>query len=167
MASVKRFTPVTLEEFNHMGRTEPYKYELVDNTLIVSPKELPEHDAIIDQLQDRIIPIVGGLGLTLAAKKELRFDEDVIIPDLVIFHNTKPIIIIEVVTPDNASTDYILKHRLYDDIGVKEYWIANPMEKSIAVFNFMLGSEKIVDYGQVESQELPQIRLDLQDIFAQ
>ena len=166
MNKTKRFTPVTLEEFNRMGRTEPYKYELIDGTLIVSPKELPEHDAIINQFQNMLTPIIGGLGFTIATRKELHFDEDVIIPDLVIFHNTKPIIIIEVVTLDNISADYILKHRLYDDIGIKEYWIVNPMEKSVAIFNFMYGSEKISDYGQAESQELPQMQLSLNDIFA-
>lgn len=43
--------------------------------------------------------------------------------------------IIEIVSPSNSSHDYVRKLNLYMDAGVTEYWIVNPMEKSVYVYS--------------------------------
>ena len=43
--------------------------------------------------------------------------------------------IIEIVSPENSSNDYIRKLNLYADAGVREYWIVNPMVKSVYVYH--------------------------------
>lgn len=43
--------------------------------------------------------------------------------------------IIEIVSPSNSSHDYIRKLNLYALAGVREYWIVNPMQKSIYVYH--------------------------------
>lgn len=43
--------------------------------------------------------------------------------------------IIEIVSPGNSSHDYIRKLNLYADAGVREYWIVNPIKKSIYVYH--------------------------------
>ncbi|OPJ64216.1 Uma2 family endonuclease [Clostridium oryzae] len=45
-----------------------------------------------------------------------------------------PDMIIEVVSPFNPNSDYIRKLNLYDQYKVREYWIVNPMEKTILVY---------------------------------
>ena len=45
-----------------------------------------------------------------------------------------PKLIIEVLSPSNASHDYIRKMDLYARFGVEEYWIASPKSKTIQVF---------------------------------
>ncbi|MFL0194193.1 Uma2 family endonuclease [Clostridium sp. WILCCON 0269] len=45
-----------------------------------------------------------------------------------------PDMIIEIVSPYNPSNDYVRKLGLYEQFGVKEYWIVNPMEKTIVVY---------------------------------
>ncbi|BAH07660.1 Uma2 family endonuclease [Clostridium kluyveri] len=45
-----------------------------------------------------------------------------------------PDMIIEIVSPYNPSNDYVRKLWLYEQFGVKEYWIVNPMEESILVY---------------------------------
>ena len=42
--------------------------------------------------------------------------------------------IIEVVSPSTANHDYIWKLQLYAKAGVKEYWIIDPIKKSIFVY---------------------------------
>lgn len=42
--------------------------------------------------------------------------------------------IIEIVSPNNASHDYIMKLNLYADAGVREYWIVDPARESILVY---------------------------------
>ena len=44
--------------------------------------------------------------------------------------------IIEIVSPSNSSHDYVKKLNLYANIGVREYWIVNPMKKNIYVYYF-------------------------------
>jgi len=43
--------------------------------------------------------------------------------------------IIEITSPSNTGHDYIKKLGLYADAGVREYWIVNPLKKSIVVYN--------------------------------
>lgn len=42
--------------------------------------------------------------------------------------------IIEIISPNNSSHDYITKLNLYADAGVREYWIVDPDRKSIFVY---------------------------------
>lgn len=45
-----------------------------------------------------------------------------------------PDMIIEVVSPFNPNSDYIRKLNLYDHYKIREYWIVNPMKKTILVY---------------------------------
>lgn len=48
--------------------------------------------------------------------------------------NRVPSLVVEVVSPSNASDDYIKKLNLYMKFGVKEYWIVSPKNKNVHVF---------------------------------
>jgi len=43
--------------------------------------------------------------------------------------------IIEIVSPGNSSHDYVRKLNLYADAGVREYWIVNPSNRTVFVYN--------------------------------
>ncbi len=45
-----------------------------------------------------------------------------------------PDLIIEVVSPFNPSNDYIRKLNLYNHFQIREYWIVNPINKTIMVY---------------------------------
>jgi len=44
--------------------------------------------------------------------------------------------IIEIASPSNSGYDYITKLNLYQDAGVREYWIVNPKSQNILVYYF-------------------------------
>ena len=44
--------------------------------------------------------------------------------------------IIEIVSPGNASHDYIKKATYYMDAGVREYWIVDPIKEKVVVHSF-------------------------------
>ena len=44
--------------------------------------------------------------------------------------------VIEVVSKNNASHDYVTKLMQYQKAGVREYWIVDPEEQTIQVYNF-------------------------------
>ena len=50
--------------------------------------------------------------------------------------NGAPDFIIEIVSPGNASDDYIRKLYYYRNAGVREYWIVDPRRKIITVNYF-------------------------------
>lgn len=50
--------------------------------------------------------------------------------------NGAPDFIIEIVSPSNQSDDYIRKLYYYKNFGVKEYWIVDPSNQIITVYNF-------------------------------
>lgn len=49
--------------------------------------------------------------------------------------------IIEVISPSTQSQDYLKKLWLYQNTGVHEYWIINPILKNVQVYSF--GNEEI------------------------
>lgn len=49
--------------------------------------------------------------------------------------NGAPDWIIEIVSKGSSSHDYIRKLNLYADAGVREYWIVNPIKKSVYVYH--------------------------------
>ncbi|MBD5080764.1 MAG: Uma2 family endonuclease [Ruminococcaceae bacterium] len=53
--------------------------------------------------------------------------------------------VIEIVSPSSRSMDYIIKINKYHYAGVKEYWIIDPNEKLISVYNFE-GEMTIIHY---------------------
>ena len=44
--------------------------------------------------------------------------------------------IIEIVSPSSKTMDYLIKATKYMNAGVREYWIVDPEERSIAVYGF-------------------------------
>lgn len=47
-----------------------------------------------------------------------------------------PALVIEIVSESTQSRDYVKKLDLYMSCGVQEYWIVNPLNKSITIFHF-------------------------------
>ena len=42
--------------------------------------------------------------------------------------------IVEIASPSDLRHDYIRKLNLYEEAGVREYWIVNPMEETVVVY---------------------------------
>ncbi|MCD7865318.1 MAG: Uma2 family endonuclease [Clostridiales bacterium] len=60
--------------------------------------------------------------------------------------NGAPDFIIEIVSPGNASDDYIRKLYYYKNYGVREYWIVDPRRKIVTV-NYFEGDIVSVQYS--------------------
>lgn len=81
-----------------------------------------------------------------------------------------PILIVEVVSPSNASHDYIKKLNLYMRFGIKEYWIVSPKNKTVEIFELeddVYGEPKILSKNDiVESGIFKEISISIEDIFS-
>lgn len=84
-----------------------------------------------------------------------QYSETYLIPDLMVICDKDklgekgilngPDIVMEVVSPSSKTRDYILKLRKYEESGVREYWILDPKEEKIIVYQFEIGQIHI--YG--------------------
>ena len=77
--------------------------------------------------------------------------------------------IIEILSPSTAGRDQILKRRLYERVGVKEYWICNPNERLIFVYRLKSGKlglfEIYDDSSKIEVATLPGLTIDCSEVF--
>jgi Uma2 family endonuclease len=85
-----------------------------------------------------------------------------------------PDLIVEILSDSTAKKDYNEKFNLYEENGVKEYWIANPATKTIEIFT--LKDEKYESLGlytesegitEVEGNLFPELRIPLKTIFSE
>lgn len=55
-----------------------------------------------------------------------------------------PDIIVEVVSPDNKRRDYYQKVALYEEYGVKEYWIVDSESERVTLYNMVAGDAPLL-----------------------
>ena len=80
-----------------------------------------------------------------------------------------PDMIVEVLSPGNMARDSKIKYDLYEEFGVKEYWIVSPGDEYVIVY--LLTDGKYVLRGeyaepcQIPVATLPDFSLDWSEIF--
>lgn len=81
-----------------------------------------------------------------------------------------PDLLIEALPPDNAMHDRIVKRNLYAQNGVPEYWIVDPIARSVEVLVHDRGHFAPHGYFEtsdtIRSHELPDLTIPVADVFA-
>lgn len=73
--------------------------------------------------------------------------------------------LIEIVSPSSKAMDYIRKCSLYEKAGVREYWIVDPKEKSIMVYDFEHGISRQYSFSdQVKAGIYEDLFIDFAEI---
>ena len=79
-----------------------------------------------------------------------------------------PDLVVEVVSPSNPGMDYVSKLNLYQEAGVREYWICDPQQRRTLVYSF--GTESLMsvyDFSQpVSSTVFEDFVVDFSQIIA-
>lgn len=80
-----------------------------------------------------------------------------------------PDLIVEVLSPNTQRHDRLVKYNLYEQAGVKEFWLVNPVDKSIQVFLLEDGRYTPKDFGTVgdtlKVNVLDACNIDLSKVF--
>ena len=127
-------------------------YELFNGELIEVPPESGQNVQIANRLLLILALVVGidrvrghGLELEVRGEPKNRYpDLTVIQPEhvqLLAQRNTirltmpPPALVVEVVSPGELQweRDYVAKRAQYEDLGIPEYWIINPQDKTVLV----------------------------------
>ncbi|MGB9663053.1 MAG: Uma2 family endonuclease [Moorellaceae bacterium] len=146
---------------------EDQRWELIEGVpWAMTPAPSTEHQLVVGELFRQLSNYFMGKNcLVFIAPFEVRLPqgeekdeeiETVVQPDIaVICDRSKidtrgcrgvPDFIIEVVSPNTASRDYIQKLALYERNGVKEYWIVHPLDKIAMVYRLTKNGQ----YGRPE-----------------
>lgn len=118
--------------------------EIIDNNLVMSPAPDFEHQDIVYELARLLGNHVKqkNLGKVVGAPVDVYLNpENVYQPDILFLSNERmhlvkkgkikgaPDLIIEVLSPGTEKFDKTVKRNVYEQSGVKEYWIIDPKTK--------------------------------------
>jgi Uma2 family endonuclease len=127
------------------------RYELLDGTLVVSPRPTNAHQEVAIELAvqlrracPRDLRVIPEPAVRLSATTELDPDIAVIRREQV--HaakcTTPPLLVVEIRSPSTALIDLGHKKAAYEQFGVPMYWIVDPRvgKPSLTVFELVAGS---------------------------
>ncbi len=160
------------------------RYEIIGGQLFVSPSPTYRHQFVSMKLGNALDAYLTSTnaGTVIAAPMDVYLSEhDVVQPDLLVVLNARtdiiqdrgiagaPDLVVEIVSPSSATTDYLRKSKLYERNGVQEYWIVDPVAATMSVQRLTDGSfvlEAELDRNDtVRSSLLGDFDLDLSLIF--
>jgi len=84
--------------------------------------------------------------------------------------NGAPDLVIEISSPSTARHDRVIKLRLYQKAGVREYWIVDPETKTVQVCTLQNGQYIIRGYTDEDTPEveiLTGCEVNLKDVFGE
>jgi len=125
---------------------------------------------------------IAAFDVRLPVKNRKKDDEitTVVQPDICIFCDpTKlddrgacgaPDLAIETLSPGNRKEELRMKYEVYEEAGVKEYWIADPAKKAVLVFLLQPDGkfsvpEIFTGRDQLAAQCVPGLKFNINEIF--
>lgn len=81
-----------------------------------------------------------------------------------------PDLIIEILSPGNSKKEMDIKYDLYEENGVREYWIVNPTIQTISIFvlqnDTYIGIKPLINDSKLQSPTFPDLKFSVEKIFA-
>lgn len=181
---------LTYEEFLRLTEESEHRYEYIDGELSLLASPFYPHQKAVKEIFGQFIawfqgkdcePLAAPFDVTLyRLGKEEKIN--VVQPDiLVICDHDKidekgrywgaPTLVVEVLSDSTKSKDLIKKLDLYQESGVKEYWVVNPFSTEIYLYTF---TDNIVDElrsfkgdEKTESVVFPGLAVELRRVFSE
>ena len=159
------------------------RYELFHGGVhAMSPAPNPRH-----QGTSRNLTLEVGSFLKPKAKCQIFYapidvylsDDTVVQPDIIVVCDPKKIVkkgcvgapdlVVEILSPSTSKIDWREKYQLYEEAGVREYWIVNPDENLLHVFRLIEGAFRLErTYASEETVKIgifDDITIDLKNVF--
>lgn len=124
------------------------RVELIDGEFLMCPAPNMTHQRLLGHLFSSLRAWVKAhrLGEVFFAPCDVVLSPyDTVQPDILFIDKERsniivpknvqgaPDFVIEILSPGNAARDQVLKRRLYEKSGVREYWIVDPDSRSVRV----------------------------------
>ncbi|MEK6289240.1 MAG: Uma2 family endonuclease [Acidobacteriota bacterium] len=162
------------------------RYEIIEGELFVSRSPFLTHQRVSGNLFMRIRNhlVEDPIGEVLATPGVIFSEFSGVIPDIVFFSNERrdeiasterimgaPDLIIEIISPgsENDRRDRVAKRQLYGKYGVKEYWVVDPLQRTIEIYCRVGRNLKLQtvlrEQDELTSSLLPGFSCKVADIF--
>lgn len=80
-----------------------------------------------------------------------------------------PDLVIEILSPGNSKKEMSIKYDLYEEAGVKEYWMVHPQDRSVQIFSLkdekFIGLKPVIENQILNSPLFPDLKMDLRKVF--
>lgn len=148
MQTARRNVIFTYEDYLHIPGDK--RYELIGGDLSMVPAPLTSHQLVLFNLGILLRQHVAerDLGCCFIAPVDvLLSDIDVVQPDVLYIAKARqgivtekniqgaPDLVMEILSPTSKSMDRDIKRKLYEKFGVREYWIVDPVARSVEIFH--------------------------------
>lgn len=147
-----RKSPATYRDIEELPL--PMVGELVGGELMAAPRPASPHALVAATLPHLLRDSSFGrrAGWWILPEPELRFDNDVLVPDLagwrrermprvpnVKFFTEPPDWVCEILSPSSSSFDRMKKMPVYQREGVRHLWLVDPLSRSVESFSSEAG----------------------------
>jgi len=188
MGLAEKITNYTYEDY--LTWSDDARWEIIHGELYsMSPAPTPQHQRILSELNYQVHAFLKDKPCKVyPAPFDVRLPSDsglndpVVQPDLSIICDQNkldargcvgaPDVVFEILSPSTAVRDLQIKLSLYENHGVKEYWIIQPNDKIVQ--HYTLGSNGNYAKSQIfiQPQKVPScviagLIIDLQELFAE
>jgi len=84
--------------------------------------------------------------------------------------NGAPDLVVEILSPGNSRKEMHEKFEVYEEAGVKEYWLVNPLDKNAIIYTLkndleFVGHKPFIESDHLNSVIFPDLRIDLAEVF--
>ena len=172
------------------------RLEILNGELIMSPSPIAVHQRVIKKLTIQLDNIVedNNLGEVFIAPFDVILDKYNIVQPDIFFISTEnqnivteknitdknitgsPDLVIEVLSPSTAYNDLVTKKEIYEQFGVKEYWIIDPEKQWMEIYSLKKKSsaedamkysifQRIEKHGKINSEIIPHLEVEFQKFF--
>lgn len=174
---------VTYDDYRHLPN-DGKQYQIIEGELHMTPAPSTYHQKILFKLAQILDNYVENeeKGEVLIAPVDVVLSmTDVVQPDIIFVSKGRlniitkkniveaPDLVVEILSERSETIDRIKKKALYEQHGVKEYWIVDPDSKSIERFELDEETLKLQDTitsdEDIHSGLLPNFNLKTSEIF--
>ena len=124
------------------------EYELINGEVYMMARPSYEHMRTEGNIFGLFDNYLRGKRCKVAFEMDVYLNEkDYVIPDVMIVCNPElfkdgkvkgaPDLVVEILSPSTARKDKLLKKALYEKYGVKEYWVVDPLRKTIEIYRLI------------------------------
>ena len=156
----KDLEPKKISYYELLKIDDDKRYELINGIPYLMSSPTVNHQEILGEISFQIRKYLEGkkckvfiapLDVKLSGEEDDKKEFNVVQPDIMVVCDKEkikernilgaPDLVIEILSKSTAQHDRLTKLNLYQNFGVKEYWIVSPEEKNISVF--LLNDENV------------------------
>ena len=157
---------------DYLKTPEGGKFQLIAGEILEMTSPSLYHQRIITKLSTIINNFLlnHSIAEVFVAPLDVYFsDTEVYQPDILILLNESfskmkenkiegaPDLVVEVLSPSTAYYDLKHKKSIYEKQGVREYWIVDPIDKTLEIFELQNG--KFISTGELSKNEIAKSKL--------